>query len=62
MHSINQHKLLSNITRLVASLRLQAFHAEILGVLDYEHIHFRLVHLAFAQPRKSSFFQNLKKK
>ena len=64
MHSINQHKLLSNITRLVASLRLQAFHAEILGVLDYEHIHFRLVHLAFAQPRKRSFFQNfyIKKK
>ena len=76
MHSINQHKLLSNITRLITSLRLQAFHADILGVLDYEHIHFfffflisehihfRLVHLAFALPRKRSFFQNfyIKKK
>ena len=60
MHSINQHKLLSNITRLVTSLRLQAFHADILGVLDYEHIHFRLERLAFAQARKSLFFQNLK--
>ena len=72
MHSINQHKLLSNITRLITSLRLQAFHADILGVLDYEHlhffffflisehIHFRLERLAFAQARKSLFFQNLK--
>ena len=60
MHSINQHKLLSNITRLITSLRLQAFHADILGVLYYEHIHFRLVRLAFAQARKSLFFQNLK--
>ena len=60
MHSINQHKLLSNITRLITSLRLQAFHADILGVLDYEQIHFRLKRLAFAQARKSLFFQNLK--
>ena len=62
MHSINQHKLLSNISRLVASLWLQAFHADILGILDYEHMQFRLVRLAFAQARKSLFFQNLKKK
>ena len=43
MHSINQHKLLSNITRLVTSLRLQAFHADILGVLDYGFVWIELI-------------------
>ena len=62
MHSINQHKLLSNITRLITSLRLQAFHSDILGVLDYEHIHFRLERFGVCPSKKKFVFSKFERK